>query len=167
MAEANRSKVVIRPASEPDATTLAKFRYAFRSALARTIETEESFIERCTPWMQARLRPNGQWRCWIAECDGVPAGNVWVQLIEKIPNPADEAEQHAYITDVYVRAEHRNRGLGSRLLSTALDWIRTQDVHAVFLWPTERSKSLYLRNGFSVHEDLLEMILTDDDAAPR
>jgi GNAT superfamily N-acetyltransferase len=116
--------------------------------------------------MQARLKPNGQWRCWIAECEEEPCGNVWVQLIEKIPNPIDEAEQHAYITSIYVSEEQRGRGLGSKLLSTALDWIRTQDVHAVILWPTERSRSLYLRNGFSVHQDLLEMILTDDDAAP-
>ena len=164
--EVNKAKVVIRPASEADAPVLAQFRYAFRSVLAKTIEPESSFIERCAPWMQARLRPGGAWRCWLAECDGVPCGNVWVELIEKIPNPTEEAEQHAYITNVYVSEEHRGRGLGSRLLSAALEWIRTEDVHAVILWPTDRSKSLYLRNGFSVREDLFEMILADDDVGP-
>jgi GNAT superfamily N-acetyltransferase len=154
--------VLIRPGAESDAAALASFRYAFRSSLARTVETEESFIARCTPWIQARLKQGGAWRCWIAEFNGLPVGNAWAQLIEKIPNPTDEAEHHAYITNVYVNEEHRGRGIGSMLLSEALAWIRTMDVHAIILWPTERSRSLYLRNGFSVREDLLEMILTGE-----
>jgi GNAT superfamily N-acetyltransferase len=95
----------------------------------------------------------------VAERERELVGNLWAQLIEKIPNPAVEPERHAYVTNFYVREGERGRGTGSLLLSAALDWCRESDVHAVILWPTERSRSLYLRHGFAVREDLLELIV--------
>jgi GNAT superfamily N-acetyltransferase len=95
----------------------------------------------------------------VAERGGKPVGNLWAQLIEKIPNPAVEPECHAYVTNFYVREGERGRGTGSLLLAAALDWCRSSGVHAVILWPTERSRSLYLRHGFAVREDLLELIV--------
>ena len=86
-------------------------------------------------------------------------GHLWLQLIEKIPNPIVEPEQHAYITNFYVREEARGCGIGARLLEAALAWSKAQDVQAVILWPTEQSRSLYLRHGFAVRDDLLELLL--------
>ena len=39
-----------------------------------------------------------------------------------------------------------------------------RDVHAIILWPTERSRPLYERNGFAVREDIMELII-DEPAA--
>ena len=155
----NIATVAIRLASESDAVKLAHLRYAFRSSLDELIEHDEPFVERCTQWMQSRLSDGASWRCWIAEYDGEPVGNIWAQLIEKIPNPASEPEHHAYITNFYVREDHRRRGVGSMLLSAAMAWIQTQDVHAVILWPTQQSGAFYLEHGFSVRGDLMEMIV--------
>ena len=109
--------------------------------------------------MQQRLEPGSLWRCWIAEQNHMPAGHLWVQLIEKIPNPTDEPEVHAYITNFYVQEAARSQGIGSKLLVTALEWLQSQHVDAVILWPTPASRSLYLRHGFAVRDDLLERIL--------
>ena len=49
--------------------------------------------------------------------------------------------------------------LGSRLLGAVIDWCKTRDVHAIILWPTERSRSLYERNGFAVRDDIMELIM--------
>ena len=70
------------------------------------------------------------WYCWVAELDERLIGAVWLQLIEKIPNPRNEAEQHAYITNFYIQEEARGQGIGSQLLRAALDWCKTRDVHA-------------------------------------
>lgn len=124
-------------------------------------EDEAEFVRRCSLWMQERLGLGKLWRCWIAEQDKAAVGHLWVQLIEKIPNPTSEPEYHAYITNFYVREEARGQGAGSLLLSAALDWCKALDVHAAILWPTERSRSLYLRHGFDVRADLLELLIRD------
>jgi GNAT superfamily N-acetyltransferase len=149
----------IRLAAESDAPALAELRYEFRSSVGVVSERESEFVGRCRRWMEGRLRERGPWRCWVAERGHGLVGNLWVQLIEKIPNPLPEPERHAYITNFYVREGEWGRGTGSRLLSAVLGWCREADVHAVILWPTERSRALYLRHGFSVREDLLEFIV--------
>ena len=117
--------------------------------------------------MQERLADDRFWRCWIAEGSDVPVGNLWAQIIEKIPNPVSESEHHAYITNFYVRDDWRGHGIGSMLLSEALTWIQTNEVHAVFLWPTERSRQFYRRHGFSLRGDLMELeIGTEHDESP-
>lgn len=125
-------------------------------------ETEEGFVLRCSSWMQERLRADSSWKCWIAERDQMPVGHLWLQIIDKIPNPTIEREHHAYITNFYIREDARGRGIGSILMSEALEWIRTHDVDAVILWPTDRSRSLYERHGFAVRQDLMELIVGSD-----
>ena len=158
-------KIIIRLATAPDALMLARLRYAFRSSLSPACESEEEFVERCRLWMQKHLGEDNRWRCWIAERDRRPVGNIWVQLIEKVPNPIVEPEHHAYVTNFYVREEERGKGIGSKLLAAALDWSKSQDVQAVILWPTEESRSLYLRHGFAVRADLLELMMTETKEA--
>jgi GNAT superfamily N-acetyltransferase len=155
----DRVEINIRLARASDALMLASFRYLFRSSLDRARENQEDFVQRCSLWMQERLKKDICWKCWIAEQDQTLVGNLWVQLIEKIPNPAVEPEYHAYVTNFYVCDEARGRGIGSRLLATAIEWIKAQDVEAIILWPTQRSRSLYLRHGFAVRADLLELMI--------
>jgi len=142
-----------------DAPMLAKARYALRSSTGYAVEDEAEFVLRCTRWMEDRLQKSSAWRCWIAEKTQAPVGNVWVQLIEKIPNPASKSEYYAYLSNFYVNVDVRNTGIGSLLLSTALSWCRDQNFLVVILWPTERSRSLYLRHGFEVPDDVWELLL--------
>src|SRR5829696_2352036 len=150
----------VRPASAADAPALARLRYEFRAPLGVPDESEEAFAARCGPWMAARLaEPDGPWRCWVAEDGGPgPAGTVWLQLIEKVPNPTPEPEAHAYVTNLYVRPRARG-GTGSALLAAALAWCETRRVHAVILWPTPRSRSLYERHGFGRPASLMERVV--------
>jgi len=156
-------KVSIRLATPSDALALARSRYSFRSSLGIPCEEEESFVERCCLWMQSRLGEQGSWRCWVAEREHAIVGNLWMHLIEKIPNPVIEPEHHAYVTNFYVREEERGRGIGSKLLEAALEWAKAQDVHAVILWPTQQSRPLYERHGFAVRDDLLELIIAGEE----
>ena len=160
--ESNRqSEFTIRLAGEADARSLARLRYAFRASTGIATENEAIFLDRCTAWMEEHLAAESRWKCWVTEQSGKLTGCVWVQLVEKIPNPRDESEHHAYLTNFYVQESMRGRGVGSRMLQEVIAWCRTHDVHAVILWPTERSRGLYARQGFAVRDDLMELIIAD------
>jgi GNAT superfamily N-acetyltransferase len=148
--------IKIRVATESDAPLLARFRYELRSSGREIVESEEEFSERCARWMRDRLDDRSWWRCWIAENGQEPVGNIWSQLVEKIPNPAAETEYYVYVTNFYVREEYRGKGIGTTLLSEALSWAKTNNAHTIILWPRERSKSLYLRHGFTAADDLMQ-----------
>jgi GNAT superfamily N-acetyltransferase len=149
--------VKIRRANPSDASALAQLRHEFRAPLAPTTEMEGVFVARCTAWMEHRLSDGSPWRAWVAEAGDHLVGNVWMQLVEKLPNPIDEPERHAYVSNLFVREEHRNLGAGSRLMRVMLDECRRLDVDAVFLWPTAASRSLYERLGFTHNGAVLSL----------
>jgi ribosomal protein S18 acetylase RimI-like enzyme len=148
--------VVIRPAVAADAPVLARLRYELRAGLESAAESETAFIERCTAWMLERLQPGASWRSWAAHAGEAIVGSAWLQLIEKLPNPVAEPELHGYISSLYVQPAHREAGLGSALLAACLRECEAMAVDAVILWPTPRSRSLYVRHGFAVRDDLME-----------
>jgi GNAT superfamily N-acetyltransferase len=131
-----------------------------RSRIEANVEARDDFVDRCRSWMADCLL-SSVWRCWLAERNKNVIGSIWLQLIEKIPNPTAEPESYAYITNFFIIESERRKGLGSRLLFTALSWCKDAGVHAVILWPTEKSRSLYERFGFAVQPDLLELVIAD------
>jgi ribosomal protein S18 acetylase RimI-like enzyme len=147
-----------RAATPADAPALARLRLAFRAPLGTPTESEAAFLSRCIRWMQERLTATSGWRCWVVDASDPQAlaGAVWLQTIEKIPNPTAEPELHGYITNLYVSPDERGRGLGEALLGTALQTCDDGGYDAVLLWPSPESRSLYHRHGFAVRDDLLE-----------
>jgi len=152
-------QIKVRPATESDALTLARLRYEFRSLFHQVREDEATFVERCTVWMRERLRSESLWKCWIAESQDTAVGDVWVQLVEKIPNPIEEPEYYIYLTNFYLREQHRSHGVGSMMLSEILDWGRSMNIKEIILWPTGRSKTFYMRHGFATTADLMYLKL--------
>jgi GNAT superfamily N-acetyltransferase len=74
-----------------------------------------------------------RWRCWVVDDGQQLLGHVCVQFFEKIPNPVNEPELHAYVTNFYVVPKKRGGGLGKKLLSKALSWCRGQGADSVIL----------------------------------
>jgi len=156
----------IRVATSGDWNALAEMRYQFRSEVGSPTEAKSRFVRRCTSWMKKAFGADSTaWRCWVLDDGKQLLGHVWVQLLEKIPNPVDEPELHAYVTNFYVVPEKRDRGLGRKLLNEALSWCRTQGCDAVILWATPESRSLYRRCGLVKSADIFE--LRCDTFGPR
>src|SRR6516225_10037333 len=117
-----RQVIVVRAAVASDAPTLAALRWAFRAGRAAAREDQSAFVARCADWMRRELQAAGRWRCWVATRDqGDPAhpqsaiiGQVWLQILPKVPNPIGERDRHAYLSNLYVAPEARG-GVGSRL----------------------------------------------------
>ncbi len=138
----------VRRATAIDAAALAKLRYEFRTTSKPAVESAAEFLPRCIAFMERRLGDESRWRVWVLEHGGAIVGNIWLQIIEKLPNPNDDRELHGYVTNFFVRPEHRNGGAGSRMLKTLLDDCERVGIDTVFLWPSDRSRPLYGRHGF-------------------
>lgn len=149
--------IEIRLANPSDAPALTELRYALRST-NEDIEAKSPFINRCTTWISEHLQ-HDSWRCWVATDDNLVIGTLWLQLIEKIPNPTSESEFYGYITSFFMSEHVRGLGIGTKMLDLALSFCREQDVHSVILWPTEKSRTLYERHGFAAPPDLFELVL--------
>src|SRR6185503_548338 len=78
---------LVRRATQSDAAALARLRLEFRGPRAPMVETEHAFLDRCAAWMHARLGGDSIWRVWLVERNRHPVGNVWLQVVEKLPNP--------------------------------------------------------------------------------
>ncbi|GIW13485.1 MAG: hypothetical protein KatS3mg062_0924 [Tepidiforma sp.] len=100
----------VRRASPEDAAALARLRWEFRVEAGEPVESEAAFLDRAARWMAARLAGD-RWQAWLAEVDGAaPAGCIWLQVIEKLPNPGDEEELHGYVTSLFVAPALRGKG---------------------------------------------------------
>lgn len=149
----------IRPATPADAQALARMRFRFRAELAPPAEAEAAFVARAAPWIAARLGREG-WRAWVAaDASGAIVGNLFMQLVEKLPNPAVEAETIAYLTNFFIVPERRRGGLGARMLRIALAACPPDQVDMVVLWPSPGSVTLYRRAGFAPPATMLELPL--------
>jgi GNAT superfamily N-acetyltransferase len=146
----------VRRATPDDASSLARLRYDFRVELDPPTEDAAVFIDRCARWMARHLGPADVWRCWLAELGDTSVGTLWLQVIEKLPNPVGHRDYHGYISSVYVVPALRNAGIGSALLQACIADAEALGIDALFLWPSEQSRPLYARHGFEVRTDLLE-----------
>lgn len=149
----------IRRALPGDAEALARLRFAFRLERRAATEDEDAFVSRCSNWMRPRLRGDSRWTAWLAERESRIVGHVWLQIVEKIPNPGPESEHHAYLSNFFVMPNERNAGVGARLLNAAVAYCRSCGVDTVFLWPTEQSLPLYRRTGFDEPRDMIVLEL--------
>ena len=152
------ARIQIRLATSGDWNALAEMRYRFRAELGSPTGPKSRFVRRCTSWMQKSFGSRSSaWSCWVIEDGKQLLGHVCVELFEKMPNPVNEPELHAYVTNFYVVLEKRDQGLGKKLLETALSWSRDQGADAVILWASPGSKSLYRRCGLLESGDIFEL----------
>src|SRR5438105_988874 len=119
----------IRAATPHDAPALAELRWEFRAGREPAAEDHDAFIVRCSAWM-ARELAGPRWRAWVAVDRDRIVGQVWTDLIEKLPNPVGECERHAYLSNLYVQPSARG-GIGTQLLETALQWASENGIDRV------------------------------------
>ena len=144
---------MIRRAQPADLPVLAALRWEFRTHGATPVEERATFEARFRKQLGAALA-DGSWQAWVADVDGLVVGHVYAARIAKLPNPVDEAETHLYVSNLYVRPEHRGRGLARDLLGAVL--ADADEVDATILWARPGTAALYERYGFRFSPELME-----------
>jgi GNAT superfamily N-acetyltransferase len=142
---------VIRRAESADLAAIVQLRREWTREEAG--ETEDpDFEENLAAWF------GREWSrriMWLAEEGGRPAGMMNLAIYERMPRPGRALSRWGYLGNVFVLAAYRNRGIGSQLVSAALNYADENGFARVVLSPTERSVPLYERAGFGPADALM------------
>jgi GNAT superfamily N-acetyltransferase len=146
--------IEVRSAAPDDAAALARLRRHWR--LERHdigLDADPTFEDRFEAWYAEELRRGS--RVWLAYASGEPIGMLLLFVHERMPEPVRDPGRWGYVGNVYVCSEHRDRGVGRRLLDAALAYADEHAFARVILNPTERSIPFYQRAGFSHDSPLM------------
>lgn len=84
----------------------------------------------------------------IAEIDDEGVGCGALCLSEEIPSPDNPSGQCAYLMNIYVRKEHRGKGIGHSIVRWLVEKARELGCDKIYLETTDEAKSLYNSIGF-------------------
>ena len=113
---------------------------------------DDDFQERFDAWLE---REQHQRVTWLGLVDGESAGMVNLLVFTRMPRPGQGRSQWGYLANCYVRPEHRNSGLGARLLAACTAYADERGFVRIVLSPTERSVPFYARGGFEPATSLM------------
>ncbi|MET0132250.1 MAG: GNAT family N-acetyltransferase [Kibdelosporangium sp.] len=153
-------QTTIRLARPADSRALAELRWEFKRD-----EYDGPPLDPADPlgeldrWIHDSLA-GGRWLAWVAEDDGVICGHVFLQSVERMPEPTRTSAPIGYVTNFYVVSSRRDRGVGSALLQALDEYTRTENFNTLVVWPSERSAALYRRAGYQSPAELLELPFT-------
>lgn len=155
------SNLRIREADAADVPLVSALRRAWVEELAGTAiddracddpASDPGYEDTFAQWWAEEA---GRRLCWLAEVDGIPVGMVSMAIFRRMPKPGRPRSCWGYVSNVFVLAEHRDRGVGAALLAAALERARRDHYARVVLSPSERSRPFYGRAGFGPADSLL------------
>jgi GNAT superfamily N-acetyltransferase len=138
--------VSVRVAGERDTYTLVALRRAWNEEDAGAQADDHEFAGRFVAWMASE----GATRTFfVVEVDGEPVGMANVKRYVRMPVAGrGDAGHWGYIGNVYVRADHRDAGVGRALVDALIAWCAEHGYERLRLAPTERARPFYTRLGF-------------------
>ena len=92
---------------------------------------------------------------WLAESGPTALGMVNLRVFDRMPRPGRAPSRWGYLSNFFVRAEHRGSGVGRQLLERCVRYADDNGFVRVVLSPSELSVPLYLRAGFGPATSLL------------
>lgn len=136
---------MIREATDADAAAICELRHAWTEEDAGAPIDDDAFAAAFEEWWAVE---GSHRRFWLAELDGGAVGMVSLVSMRRMPQPGRAPSAWGYVQHMYVRAEHRNDGVGGALLRTAIEAARTAGWWHLLLHPTQRAVPFYERHGF-------------------
>lgn len=149
----------VREAELKDIESLVAMRWEFTLEHQPEMSDDfEFFAAECRTFLEEAIRGE-RWYIWIAEVEGVIASHIYIQLIDKVPRPGRVTYPFAYMSNVYTDSDYRSQGIGGELLKTIREWAAANKFEFIIVWPSEKSRAFYARNGYSLCHDPMELQL--------
>lgn len=118
----------------------------------RGVAADDAFRADFDSWLTAE---SGVRTFWLARVGEAPIGMVNLLEFTRMPAAGGPAGRWGYLGNMFVRPEHRDAGIGRRLLDAVVAEARRRDHVRVVLSPSERSVPFYGRAGFGPADELL------------
>ncbi|MFC7547199.1 GNAT family N-acetyltransferase [Plantactinospora sp. GCM10030261] len=144
--------MIVRRASAADAAALAELRGVDGDKLSAYADWVVAHAETHLPF--------------VAELDEQVVGAAWLLVAPRVPSNESLDRWYGDIQSVEVRAEYRNRGIGSALIAAILAEARARRLLHVTVHSGHRAVDFYLRNGFNHHRRILLWKPTDSRSDP-
>jgi len=144
--------VHIRVAGADDGPTVAALRREWVEENAGATVEDDTFEGAFADWFD---RERDHRVMWLAEVEGQPVGMLNMMVFTRMPRPGRARSEWGYVANVFVRAEHRDAGIGGRLLEACTTYADAHRFVRLVLSPSERSVPLYVRFGFGPANVLL------------
>jgi GNAT superfamily N-acetyltransferase len=90
---------------------------------------------------------------WLAELDREPVGMASMLEYRRMPRADRPDSRWGYLSNMFVREDHRNRGIGSALLRAIIAAADERGYARIVLSPSVRSIPFYRRAGFIVPDE--------------
>jgi GNAT superfamily N-acetyltransferase len=135
--------VVVRVADAGDAGAIASLRSLW-SAGARE---DPDFERRMAGWLAAE---GDRRTTWLATLGDAPVGMASVLEYRRMPRPGQPDSRWGYVSNMFVREDFRNRGIGSALLTRIIVAAGERRYARLVLSPSPLALPFYRRAGFIV-----------------
>ena len=143
----------IRTATWADREAVAGLRRAWTEENAGAPVEDDGYQARFDEWLE---REQHQRVTWLGFVEDEAVGMLNLLTFTRMPRPGESRPgRWGYLANCYVRPEHRNSGLGARLLATCTAYADEQGLVRVVLSPSSRSVSFYARGGFEPATSLM------------
>ncbi len=148
----------VRLATVADGDAIARLRRTWTEENAGQSVPDDTFESRFEEWFQRERR---QRLTWLGFVDGIddPVGMLNLLVFTRMPFPlapaTERPRQWGYLANCFVRAEHRNTGLGGELLDACTTHADDQGFARIVLSPSDRSVPFYARGGFAPATSLM------------
>ena len=141
----NPDTVTIRQANEHDAALLAALRRAWVEEDSGHPVDDDGFEGRFAEWYAEEAARRV---IFLAQLGPDAVGMVNLVTFSRMPKPGRVPSHWYYLGNAFVLAGHRDRGIGTALLETAIGYARRSGAVRIVLAPSERSRPFYRRAGF-------------------
>ncbi len=144
--------VAVRRATRRDIAALVALRRVSSEEDPEDDSDLATFDVRMSAFLDRAL-DDGHWRIFVGEIEGEVVATAYMQVIPKVPRPWPNPPW-GYVTSVFTLAAHRDRGIGSAVLTALRAHAESEGLEGLLLWPSQRSIPFYERLGFRSDETL-------------
>jgi GNAT superfamily N-acetyltransferase len=138
--------VEIRLATYDDRASIAGLRRAWTAENPGATVEDHDFEVRFDEWLE---REQHQRLTWLGIVHGEPVAMLNLLVFTRMPRPGRQRpSQWGYLANFFVRLEHRNGGLGGRMLDVCTTYADEHGFARIVLSPSELSVPFYARAGF-------------------
>jgi GNAT superfamily N-acetyltransferase len=138
------SELVVRVTGAGDAGALASLRSLWSGG------EEPDFEGRMASWLAAE---GDRRTTWLAALDDSPVGMASLFEYRRMPHPGRPDSRWGYVSNMFVREDARNRGIGSALLDAIIAAAEDRSYARLVVSPNAEALRFYQRAGFVVPGD--------------